>query len=93
MAPLMAESMPAVVSPIFMLETSTATMFVSCRIGLSWIGRGCGEACARKRGATSSAVSIVECSVSVWYGWKSVVSPVMFFRLCRLISMNLRGSV
>jgi len=67
MAPLMASSMPVVVSPIFMLDTSMATIGISSRIGLSGIWLSFSFVCPRKTGVISSEGSVL--SVVVSYGW------------------------
>jgi len=91
MAPLMAMSMPVVVSPIFMLETSMATIGVSSCIGLSCIVLSFSFVCPRKTGVISSA-GLMLSSLRVSYGWKSAVSLFcMFFMLRRLSSMNRVG--
>ena len=67
MAPLMANSMPVVVSPIFMLDTSMATTGVSSCMGLSGIWLSFSFVCPWKTGAISSEGLAL--SVIVSYGW------------------------
>jgi len=67
MAPLMAKSMPVVVSPIFMLETSIATTGVSSCMGFRCIVLSFSLVCPWKTGVISSEGSAL--SVSVSYGW------------------------
>jgi len=66
MAPLMAKSMPVVVSPIFMLDTSMATIGVSSGMGLSDIWLSFSFVCPWKIGVISSEDSVL--SVIVSYG-------------------------
>jgi len=61
----MAKRTPVSVSPMRMLETSTATMVVCSRLGLSWIGFSLRLVCPRKTGVISSAVSVCVGSASV----------------------------
>jgi len=61
MAPLTASSMPVVVSPILMLETSMATTGVCSCEGLSGIRLSLSLVCPRNMGVISSVV--------VSYGW------------------------
>ena len=92
MAPLKASSMPVVVSPIFMLDTSMAVTGVSSCMGFNCIGVSFSFVCPRKVGVVSSVG--LRSSVAVSYGWYSVVSWFcMFFMVLRLSSMNLVGSV
>ena len=67
MAPLMARSIPVVVSPIFMLDTSMATIGVSSCTGLSSIVLSFSFVCPWKTGVISSEGSVL--SVIVSYGW------------------------
>ena len=68
MAPLRASSMPVVVLPIFMLETSMATTGISSDDGLSVIMFSFSLVCPRNVGVISS-VGLSRSSVVVSYGW------------------------
>jgi len=68
MAPLTASSMPVVVSPILMLETSMATTGVSSGMGLSGIVLSFSFVCPRNMGVISSVWALAS-SVVVSYGW------------------------
>ena len=92
MAPLSASSMPVVVSPIFMLDTSIATTGVSSCEGFRCIGLSFSFVCPRNVGVVSS-VGLNWSSFDVSYGWYSVVLFSMFFMVLRLSSMNLVGRV
>ena len=91
MAPLRASSMPVMVSPIFMLDTSMAATGVSSCEGFSFIGLSFSFVCPRNVGVVSSVG--LRSSVAVSYGWYSVSLFSMFFIVFRLSSMNLVGSV
>ena len=92
MAPLRASSMPVVVSPIFMLDTSMAVTGVSSCMGFNCIGLSFSFVCPRNVGIVASSVELSWSSVAVSYGWYSVVLLSMFFIVLRLNSMNLVGS-
>jgi len=61
--------MPALVSPIFMLDTSMAMTGVGVGCGLSWMERGFSVVCPWKTGVMSSVGLSADSSVRVSYGW------------------------
>ena len=95
MAARRARSIPALVSPIFMLDTSMAITGVWDGRGFRCIVWSLSVDCPWNMGVTSSVAASVS-SVRVSYGWYSEASaPVlwMFLMLLRLSSINLVGRV